>query len=232
MSINLLRFISYVLMCALSGASFMAKAEQGDWLVRLRGIAVMPQDDSGLISLNGAPLPGSGVAVDDSVVPEIDVTYMFHRHWGIEVIAGTSPHNVEVEGSALAGVGVTDGFEIFDSWVLPPTVTLQYHFFPENKIRPYVGVGVNYTAFLGNNATDALEAAVGPVDVDMDNSWGWAAQGGVDITVKDNWFINLDLKYIDMDSTATLFLKNLGARLSVDVDIDPIVFGAGIGYRF
>ena len=209
-------------------SSFSVVAEQGDWLVRLRGIAIIPQDDSGPISINNVPFPGSGVAVNNSVVPEVDVTYMFHRNWGVEVIAGTAKHDVEVDGSFI----LPAGFKIFDSWVLPPTVTLQYHFMPEHKIRPYLGMGINYTAFLGNNATDALEAAVGPVDVDMDNSWGWAAQGGVDITLKDNWFLNIDVKYINIDSTATLFLKNSGTRLSVDVDIDPIVFGAGIGYRF
>ena len=223
------RLVPFVLLGVLYGASFMAAAAQGDWLVRLRGIAILPQDDSGLISVNNAPVPGSGVAVDDSFVPELDVTYMFLRNWGVEVIAGTAKHDVTLDGPLGP---LPDGFKIFDSWVLPPTVTLQYHFLPEHKIRPYLGMGINYTAFLGNNATDALEAAVGPVDVDMDHSWGWAAQGGVDITLKDNWFLNIDVKYINIDSTATLFLKNSGTRLSVDVDIDPIVFGAGIGYRF
>lgn len=65
----------------------------------------------------------------------------------------------------------------------------------------------------------------------MDNSWGWAAQAGVDIDVRDNWFVNLDVKYIDMNTTASLNTTNLG-RLRVNVDIDPVIFGAGVGYRF
>ena len=220
-----------VILAGLSGR--VAVAEQGDWLVRLRGIYVDPIDDSGLISLNGAPLPGSGVGVNSNPVPEIDVTYMLLRNVGIEVIAGITNHDVEVEGSALAGLGVTNGFKIFDAWVLPPTVTLQYHFLPEGSIRPYVGIGVNYTTFLDENATRNLETTLAsPVSVGMTNSWGWAAQGGVDITLKDNWFINIDVKYIDIDATASLGVKNLGARLEVDANIDPIVFGAGIGYRF
>lgn len=216
-------------------------ADQGDILVRVRGIALVPDDDSGLISLSAAgtstPLAGSGVGVDSDIVPEVDITYMLHKNWGIEVIAGIANHNVKLKGPgpALTGLGFTDGFKIFDAWVLPPTVTLQYHFMPDNKIRPYAGFGVNYTALLWNDASDDLEAAVGPVDVDTDSSWGWAAQVGVDIDYKDNWFFNIDLKYIDVDTTASLLIKNgalAGNSLRVDTNVDPFVIGAGIGYRF
>ena len=213
-----------VLLCSCMSVS----AEQGDWLVRGRGIVIHPNDDSGLISLGGSPVTNTGVNVDTNVVPELDVTYMFHRNWGVEVIAGTSIHTVNSEGS---GLGLPNGFDLFDTWVLPPTVTLQYHFLPDSTIRPYVGVGANYTKFFAANATSALEKALkGPVGVNLDSSWGWAVQGGVDISLKGNWFINLDLKYIDMSTTA--YLKTPIGNLSVDVDVDPLVFGAGVGYRF
>ena len=213
-----------VLLCSCVSVS----AEQGDWIVRARGIVVYPDDDSGLISLDGTSVPNTGVNVDTNVVPELDVTYMFLRNWGVEVIAGTSIHTVNSEGS---GLKLPDGFDLFDTWVLPPTVTLQYHFFPDNNIRPYIGVGGNYTKFFAANATSALERTLGgPVGVNLDSSWGWAAQAGMDIGIRDNWFINLDLKYIDMSTTA--YLKTPVGNLSVDVDVDPFVFGAGVGYRF
>jgi outer membrane protein len=216
-------------------------AEQGDWLVRLRGVVVATADESDEIDLAAGgvstPLAGSGVNVDSSVIPELDVTYMLHRNWGVEVIAGIANHDVSLDGpgATLAGLGFTDDFKIFDSWVLPPTVTVQYHFLPDGKIRPYVGAGINYTAFLWNDATSALEAAVGPVDVDMDNSWNWAAQAGVDIDLSGGWYFNLDVKYIDVEGTASLLIKNGplgGSSLRVDVDVDPFLAGAGIGYRF
>jgi outer membrane protein len=219
----------------------LAGAEQGDWLVRLRGVVVATADESGEIDLAAGgvstPLAGSGVSVDNSVIPELDVTYMFHRNWGVEVIAGIANHDVSLDGpgATLAGLGLTDGFRIFDSWVLPPTVTVQYHFLPDGKIRPYVGAGVNYTAFLWNDATSSLEAMVGPVDVDMDNSWNWAAQAGVDIDLSGGWYFNLDVKYIDVEGTASLLIQNGalgGSSLRVDVDVDPFLAGAGIGYRF
>ena len=225
-----MKTIKYSGVCALFlvilTTSLPIQAEQGDWLVRVRGIVIHPNDSSGRIS----GIANTGVEVDTQAVPELDITYMFHRNWGVEVIAGIAKHNVSFETAAPIA-GLTDGLDLFDTWVLPPTVTLQYHFLPDNNIRPYVGLGVNYTAFLWNDATDRLESMIGPVDVDVDHSWGLAAQVGVDITVKDNWFVNFDLKYIDIDTTATLQTGPLG-RLRVNVDVDPFVFGAGIGYRF
>jgi outer membrane protein len=219
-----------------------ALADAGDWLVRARGIAIATDDDSGRIRLEtggtSTPLDGSGVGVDTAVVPELDVTYMVTDRIGIEAIAGIAIHDVDLEGpgAVLSGLGFTDGFKIFDSWVLPPTVTVQYHFMQNSRIRPYVGAGVNYTAFLWNDATDSLETAVGsPVDVDMDNGFTWAVQAGADVDIDERWFFNIDVKYIDIDSTASLLIKNgplANTGLRVHVDINPWVVGAGIGLRF
>ncbi len=228
-------------------------AEKGDILVRLRGIAITPDDDSDQVrvaglgtvqSLNGGE--SSRVNVDTAIVPELDITYMLTDHLGVEAIAGIANHSVKLKDDGLstlvgalvpgAGSELTDGFKIFDTWVLPPTVTLQYHFAPESKIRPYAGVGVNYTAFLWDDATSRLEQAVGgPVHVNTRNGWTWAVQAGVDIDWRDNWYFNIDLKYIDIDTEASLFLNGgplAGTNLRVDTNITPFVIGAGIGYRF
>lgn len=209
------------------------------WRVRARVIGIIPDDSSGNINLEagGTRTPlSAGVKVDNAVVPELDLTYMVTPNFGIEVIAGMANHDVRVDGNdpVLGGaLGVGDDFKIFDAWVLPPTVTFQYHFMPSAKFRPYVGVGVNYTAFLWNDATDRLESTLGSsVDVDTSSSWGWAAQFGFDYDISGNWFANFDVKYIDIDTTASLLVKNLGAGLRVRTAIDPWVIGAGIGYRF
>ena len=205
------------------------------WRVRARVIGIMPDDSSDNITLGPAKAPlTAGVSVDSAVVPELDLTYMITPHFGVEVIAGIANHDINIDGSdpLLNTLGVVDDMKIFDVWVLPPTVTFQYHFIPDGKWRPYVGVGANYTAFLWNDATERLENTVGPVSVDTSSSWGWAAQFGFDWELKNNWFANFDVKYIDIDTTASLFLKNVGAGVRVDVDVDPWVVGAGIGYRF
>lgn len=216
--------------------STFSYAEQGDFIVRLRGIGLVPDDSSGLISSNGIDIANSGVGIDSAFVPELDLTYMITKHIGVEAIAGMANHTVELEGTGIAtATGVAalgDGFEIFDTWVLPPTITLQYHFIPDANIRPYVGIGVNYTNTFGDNATDELEALLGPVSVNTTNSWGLAAQGGVDIDINETFFFNIDVKYIDVDTEASLETKTAFGTLRVDLDVDPWVVGAGVGMRF
>ncbi|MBN8930529.1 MAG: OmpW family protein, partial [Rhizobium pusense] len=51
--------------------------------------------------------------------------------------------------------------KLASTWVLPPTLTAQYHFNPKGAVRPYVGAGINYTIFWNEKASDGLQAAVG-----------------------------------------------------------------------
>lgn len=213
--------------------SSYAYAEKGDWIVRMRVLGVIPDDQSGLISAGTTPLSGSGVEVDSSATLELDVTYMVTKHIGIEAIAGAAKHTVSVTGpgTTLTGLGLQDGDELFDAWVIPPTISLQYHFRPDKNFRPYVGAGINYTFFTDDDATDSLEATLNQgVHVSTENGLGWALQAGMDYDISDNLFVNLDLKYIDIDTTAVLD-TNPGP-LIVDVDVDPWVVGVGIGMRF
>ena len=217
--------IRAALLAVLAGAQTGAFAADDTWLVRVRGIAVAPNDDSSLVSVNGASVAGSGVGVDTAFVPELDITYKITPHIGAELILATSQHNVTAEG-ATEPLG-----EVIDTWVLPPTLTLQYHFNPEGQFRPYVGAGVNYTVFYSEEVNGGLDAPGASVDIDP--SWGYALQVGADFEVSDRWFLNLDLKYIDIGTDAD-FRNAAGGvdRASVDVDIDPFVVGFGVGYRF
>ena len=206
-------------MCASPALAY----EAGDWLVRGRIINVGPNDDSSPVAVGGADVAGSGVSVNDDTTLELDFTYMLAKHWGVELILGSSQHDVRAEGS-LAALG-----DVIDTRVLPPTLTLQYHFLPDGTIRPYAGLGLNYTRFFDSEVTGGLDAP--GADVDLDHSWGLAAQAGVDVGINKDWFINFDLKYIDLDTSASFRDTVVGAA-EVDVDIDPWVFGIGVGRRF
>lgn len=193
------------------------------WIVRARAIHISPDDSSGDISVAGTPVLGSGVGVDEDTVPEIDITYMITRHIGLELILATSTHTVTARGS-LGALG-----RVIDSEVLPPTLTLQYHFNPEGTIRPYAGIGINYTKFYDEKVQGPLD--ISGSDIHLDSSWGLAAQLGVDFMLDNSWFINADIKYIKIDSTAS-FTDTAFGNVEVDVDIDPIVVGLGFGKRF
>lgn len=203
------------------GTAAPALAKAGDVLVRVRAIGVLPNDSSGPVL---PTFPGGSVAVGNSIMPEIDFTYMATDHIGLELIAATTRHGLSGGGS-LSGLD-----DLGHTWVLPPTLTLQYHFAPAAKVRPYVGAGINYTFFYGDDTSDALNAAIGQTELHLSDSFGWAAQAGVDFDLSEKLFLNLDIKYIDMTTTATLTTGKLVN--TVDVKINPIVVGIGLGMRF
>lgn len=200
-----------------------AQAAQGDVLVRLRGIMVAPNEKSGSVL---PAFPGEKVKVNNTITPEIDITYMATDHIGFELIAATSRHTVSGVTGTTGSLG-----KLAATNALPPTLTMQYHFLPEGKIRPYIGAGVNYTLFFNNDASSALTGAVGKTDVHLSDSFDWAGQAGVDIDLNEKFFLNLDVKYIDIDTKARLSTANAGVQ-RVKVGLDPLVFGVGVGMRF
>lgn len=181
-------------------ASTAASADQGDWLVRARAISVQPQESSSL-----------GLSVDNALVPEVDFSYFVTKNVALELILGTSRHEVSLGSTSLGKVSV-----------LPPTLTAQYHFAPDATVRPYVGAGVNYTRFYSN------DLKVGTQNVELDNnSWGGALQAGVDIAVGKNSFINLDIKKIYIKTDVAL----AGTKIDT-LKLDPLVLGVGYGMKF
>lgn len=191
---------------ALTGlAGVTASAAQGDWLVRFGASVVDPKSDN--LTLG----PGTTLQIGDDTRPSFDVTYMFRDKWGIEVLASTVwKHELKVRGPT----GTTRLGEVSH---LPPTISLQYHFNPEGRLRPYVGLGVNYTLLFDEE----------PATLSVDNSFGPAAQLGLDVGLNDKWFLNLSARYIDIDADARLGTANIGT-----VEVDPFVYGLHVGYRF
>lgn len=150
----------------------------------------------------------AGLDVSSEWVPEIDFTYFVSPNIGVELILATARHEVTLDGASLGKLNH-----------LPPTLTLQYHFQPTPTIKPYVGAGVNYTRFYNVDLAPGLS-------IDK-NSFGGALQAGVDIAVTKNGYINLDVKKIWINTD----VKSGGVKLTT-LDIDPMVWGIGYGFRF
>jgi outer membrane protein len=199
-------------------APTFAFAEAGDWVVRARVVDVNP-DVSSKLDTTTALFPGSKLNVDDNVIPELDISYYITKNIAAELILALGTrHDVNIEGAAPAKLGSVN--------VLPPTLTAQWHFNPDQTIDPYLGAGLNYT----HSFDKSLNLGAVPIEVDR-NMFGFVAQAGVDINLKDGWLINADVKYITMNTDVK---ANLGAGFVKidDLDINPWVFGIGIGKKF
>lgn len=193
------------------------------WAVRLRALGVVPNEGSSDWRLDHVPLAGAGLSIDSSIVPELDISYFFTRNIAVELILGVTPHDVNGGGPTLAGD------QIGSVWLLPPTLLLQYHFDAGRGIKPYVGAGVNYTFFYNESSGTSH---LGPLsNFTLSDNWGWALQAGVDIPLGRNWFFNIDVKRIWLDTNAKVDVGGLG-RVTADVTIDPWLIGVGVGYKF
>lgn len=196
-----------------------AVANAGDWVLRVRGINISPNDSSDPIGDFGGE-----VTVDSKTTIEVDVSYMFNPNWGVEVIAATARHDLGVSGGDLSGASAGS------VKVLPPTVTLQWHPFPEGLLDFYIGAGVNYTYFYSYDLSDDL-AGLGITDVDFSNSFGLAGQVGLSVFLGEHFHINGDVKYIQINTDADLKVGS-DTLLSIGTDVNPWVYGLGVGYRF
>jgi outer membrane protein len=176
-----------------------AQAAAGDYLVRGRVISVQPASSSA---------PVAGISVANQTTLEVDVTRFLTDNIALELIAATTKHDVLSAGSKIGTVGV-----------LPPTLTVQYHFMPDATFRPYAGAGLNYTRFYSVNLPAGLDVGK--------NSFGGALQIGADYQISKDLFINLDVKKIFMKTDIT----NNGAYYTT-LKVDPIVIGLGIGMKF
>ena len=183
------------------------------WQFRLRGIVVTPDESADIEVIGG------DVSISTAVVPEFDITYFFDENWSAELILATTKHDVEAVGTAAGDI------DLGSVWLLPPTLTGQYHFTGGDFV-PYLGAGVNLTLFYGVDE--------GPVadDVEYDTAVGFALQGGFDFMLNDKWFLNLDVKKLFLNTTATVNATTaLGATVDADVDINPWIFGFGVGVK-
>jgi outer membrane protein len=198
----------------------VAVAQDQGWEVRLRGISINPNDSSDTIS--GL---GSKVAVDSAFVPELDFVYRFQRHFGLELILATARHDLEATG------GLLPGYNLGSVRILPPTLTFQYYFTPNEKFEPYVGVGVNWTQFSSYDLPTGL-ASLGVRSLEFSDSFNAAAQVGMDVKFDKHWLFNVDVKYIWLDTDVGIKLVTGGTLDTINVKINPWVFGIGVGYKF
>lgn len=227
-----------ILFAALSSlfASSYAMAEAGDWVVRARAVSVSPNESSELgktVNQNvGANTMSAGaeLSVDSNVIPELDISYYFTKNIAAELILATGTrHDVSVKGDSLSTVG---NQSLGSVNLLPPTLTVQWHFMPDQMFDPYVGAGLTYShSFDRGLAFQSGPLAGGAIRIDR-NMLAPAVQAGFDINLKDGWLINADVKYIWLNTDVQTNAVT-GSWVKIDsLDINPVVIGIGIGKKF
>jgi outer membrane protein len=199
----------------LSGLATAAWAQAGDFEVRVGLAGVLPLDSSSHVDIIGG-----SVRANDSISPEIDLSYYVTNNLAVQVIAASTRHDISVANSALGAK-----LDLGSTWVLPPTIVAQYHFLPNAAFSPYVGAGVNVTFFYAENA------ATPPIDkLSLSNTIGGALEAGADLHIQGPWYLNVDYKQLFLTTDARVHA--LGLLIKGSDALNPGVISAGIAYRF
>jgi len=151
-------------------------------------------------------VPGQ-LRADEDIRPTLTFEYFVADNLGIEVLAAAPfEHKVELQGAG----------DVVALKHLPPTVSLQYHIPTGGVVTPFVGAGINYTTFWDENGIGALAGT----PVSLDDSWGIALHAGVDFKVSDRGAVRADVRWINIETDATVGGAPIGK-----VKIDPVVVG-------
>ena len=154
--------------------------------------------------------------IDSDVRPTITGEYFVADNVGIEVLAALPfHHDIIID---VPGVGLKEA----STQLLPPTVSLQYHF--DNihaKVKPFIGVGANYTTFFKERSS------VPGVEMKIDDSWGVAGHAGIDFKINATDAVRLDARYIELEPDVSLNGVEAGTA-----EINPWVYGISYVQRF
>ncbi|MCG8315014.1 MAG: outer membrane beta-barrel protein [Pseudomonadales bacterium] len=206
--------------------------EAGDMVIRGGYASVNPDSSSDRVLPASLLADQNTVEVDDGAAAGISLTYMLDNNLGLEVLAAT-PFSHDIEGA-----DALKGLDVGETKHLPPTVSFQYNMDVSEQVNIYGGVGINYTTFFDEETTDALNtalagvlgAAVNSSKLELEDSWGLAFSAGVDFKIDEQWGINAGLYWVDIDTTASVYVNGAKAT-EFDVEIDPMVYRLNVVYK-
>lgn len=182
----------------------------GDWLVRGRISGSLPTEQSSRITLVGGQSK-----TPPALLPDGDIAYFLTDHIAIEGQAGPIRTRPKIRNSLVGDIATGS------VWNAGAVATVQYHVLPGARLNPYLGVGVAVSTPI------AISPARGIPDFTLESLVSPVLQAGLDYHLGGNWFGNVAVKYVFVPRQS---YSIAGVRVSTDLDM--LVVGAGLGYRF
>ena len=194
-----------------SANSDLQRKKEGDWFIGAKVLNLAP-DVKSVVSIGGE------AKIASDTVPEIDVRYFITDNLSLETMFGVTEHKLSAVGTALGDL------DLGSTKVLPPTITLQYHFNNGRRFSPYIGIGLNYTFFVDHDPGDAL-------DVSYQNGFGSVLNLGFDYFIGKNNYFNIDIKKYAISTDVVIDAGSAGTA-DAAVDINPLAVSVGYGWVF
>ena len=210
------RLSSVLAVALLLSVSAPAAAEDSKWHLRLFGTYVDADideiDSDGDTSATGDSAAGLGVSLE----------YRFSRRIGVELGALTATPDLSILQTEDGGVlAVSDGLR-----TTPIYAALNLHLTPDRRFDFYVGPLIAQVSYddLVFNIEPGLVARL---ESDTDFAFGLGL--GFDTALgKSSWTFGASAKYLD----STFDTRVAGDTERIEIDVDPLILSAGVGYRF
>ena len=194
-----------------SANSDLQRKKEGDWFIGAKVLNLAP-DVKSVVSIGGE------AKIASDTVPEIDVRYFITDNLSLETMFGFTEHKLSAVGTALGDL------DLGSTKVLPPTITLQYHFNSASRFSPYIGIGLNYTFFVDHDPGDA-------VAISYKSSFGTVLNLGFDYFIGEKNFFNIDIKKYAISADVIIDAGPAGTA-DAAVDINPLAVSVGYGWIF
>lgn len=162
--------------------------------------------------------PGADVKVGDATTVIFVGERMLTPNAGLELVLGIPPKIKSTGAGSVAFLG-----ELLEAKNAAPTLLLNWHFGqPGDAWRPYVGAGINYTKFVGIRSPYGWK-------VSLSDSWGPVLQGGIDYRIDERWGLFASVAAVKVKSDLVAVGANV---ITATIDFRPLVYSAGLSYRF
>ena len=194
---------------------------------------------------------GTGGQIHNAFTAELALTYFITDNIALNLATGVPPKLKLYAQGTVAPFGPSGPKLPLDnlqplattrSW--PPILFLRYYFGEaQTRLRPFVGIGVNYSWFshteLNPTFNAALQKVAGPggqVTASLSSSWNPAFNAGASYNIDKNWFATTSITYLPLKTNATVSaISAKGQSVLVSkthITANPWIVFAGIGYRF
>lgn len=181
------------------------------------------------------PYVPAGVNLDVKNLQTLYIAYVrhFHTHFDLELAFGLPPVTKTIgRGPAELGSVPYNGQVISTARWFAPSLLFNYVFFSDAQaLRPYVGVGVNYTRFYDRQSTAAGNAASGgPTQLSLTSSVGPLGVVGLSYHWAPRWsaYASYTFSNVHTDLTA----NTAGVIRTTHVQFGPQALILSVGYSF
>jgi len=177
--------------------------------------------------------PGVGLDVQDIQTLYVAYVREFFYHLDVELALGVPPlTKTEGRGPAKLGSVPYNGQIISTARWLAPSLVANYVFLsPQHALRPYIGVGINYTSFYDRNSTAMGNAASGgPTRLSLSSSVGPVGTVGLTYRFDRRWA--LFASYSLSEVQTNLVANTAGVIRTTHVSFAPGALIVAAGFSF